>query len=154
MSKCLNCGNEVKQTEGRRPRKFCDNNGRCRGEHFRKNNPKEGKYVLRKTHEEMIKKFTDRIEKVLEENKEDIGKIQEDISTLGISIQETKVENGKVKVRHVDPISDEGFLVRDISELEERLKLPAKYLPSSKRTIVQNQLSNLKYQLKTLQEKN
>lgn len=44
MSKCLECQAEISQTPGRRPRKFCDNKGKCRLAHWNKNNPKEGKY--------------------------------------------------------------------------------------------------------------
>ena len=38
MSKCLECGADISQTEGRRPRKFCDNKGKCRLAHWNKNN--------------------------------------------------------------------------------------------------------------------
>jgi hypothetical protein len=34
---CLNCGKEVKQTEGKRQKLYCDNNGKCKNEYFRKN---------------------------------------------------------------------------------------------------------------------
>ena len=34
---CLNCSKEVKQTEGKRQKLYCDNNGKCKNEYFRKN---------------------------------------------------------------------------------------------------------------------
>lgn len=102
-----------------------------------------------------------KIEKVLAESKGEVNKIQDDISTLGVSVHETTLgENGKVKIRHVDPLSDEGLQIRyklelqnQISEIEEKLKLPAKYLPASKRKPLENQLSNLKYQLNEQKDK-
>ena len=37
---CLNCGKEVKQTEGKRQKLYCDNNGKCKNEYFRKQKSK------------------------------------------------------------------------------------------------------------------
>lgn len=50
---CLHCGTEVPQKEGRRQRKFCDNNGKCRVAYFHKTHPKEKKYVLKERYEEL-----------------------------------------------------------------------------------------------------
>ena len=36
MSKCEHCGKPIKQTEGRRTRKFCDNKGKCRYQYWLK----------------------------------------------------------------------------------------------------------------------
>lgn len=33
-TKCLFCGKAIKQTEGRRERKYCDNGGKCRQKHW------------------------------------------------------------------------------------------------------------------------
>ncbi len=56
MSNCLNCGAEVVQVEGRRERKFCDNNNKCKGEYNRKQN-KAPKYVQFKSFQELQAKF-------------------------------------------------------------------------------------------------
>jgi endogenous inhibitor of DNA gyrase (YacG/DUF329 family) len=53
--KCINCGKEVPQKEGRRQRKFCDNNGKCRVAYFHKTHPKEKKYVLKERDEAVVK---------------------------------------------------------------------------------------------------
>lgn len=43
MGICLNCESQIENTPGRRPKKFCDNKGKCRNEWHRKNKPKAGK---------------------------------------------------------------------------------------------------------------
>lgn len=43
MGECLNCGSQIENTPGRRPKKFCDNKGRCRNAWHRKNKPKKEK---------------------------------------------------------------------------------------------------------------
>ena len=53
MSKCLECDAEISQTPGRRPRKFCDNKGKCRLAHWNKNKPKKQKYVLKSTYDKI-----------------------------------------------------------------------------------------------------
>lgn len=68
MSKCLECGADISQTEGRRPRKFCDNKGKCRLAHWNKNNPKGGKYVLKSTHEAIIEKMNKKMAEMAETN--------------------------------------------------------------------------------------
>ena len=40
---CLNCNKEVKQSEGKRERKYCDDN--CKQQYWVKNHKKEPKYV-------------------------------------------------------------------------------------------------------------
>jgi len=57
MTKCLECGSEIKQTEGRRPRKFCDNKGKCKGAYWIKNKPKEPRYVLKSTLDSVVAKY-------------------------------------------------------------------------------------------------
>ena len=52
---CLNCGKEVKQTEGKRQRKYC--NDACKQIHWKKTNKKEPKYVQYKTFKELLDKF-------------------------------------------------------------------------------------------------
>jgi len=41
--KCLNCGKEVPQTPGKRPRLYCDNKGACKQKHWVKMHPKKSK---------------------------------------------------------------------------------------------------------------
>lgn len=41
MSKCLNCGKDVIQTDGKRERKYCDNKGACKQQYWLKQNPKK-----------------------------------------------------------------------------------------------------------------
>lgn len=41
MGKCLNCESQIENTPGRRPKKFCDNKGKCRNEWHRKHKPKK-----------------------------------------------------------------------------------------------------------------
>ena len=52
---CLNCGKEVKQIEGKRQRKYCDD--ACKQIHWKKTNKKEPKYVQYKTFKELLDKF-------------------------------------------------------------------------------------------------
>lgn len=52
---CLNCNKEVKQTEGKRQRKYCDD--ACKQIHWKKTNKKEPKYVQYKTFKELLDKF-------------------------------------------------------------------------------------------------
>jgi hypothetical protein len=59
MNYCLNCGIEVKKTEGKRPKKFCNNV--CRATFHNKNKKKEPKYVLLSTHEAALKEREERI---------------------------------------------------------------------------------------------
>lgn len=56
MSNCLNCGLEVPQIAGRRPRIFCNNNNKCKGEYNRKQN-KQQKYVHLKSFQELKERF-------------------------------------------------------------------------------------------------
>lgn len=58
MANCLNCGEEIISLEGRRPKLYCDNKGKCKGEYFRKQK-KEPKYVQYKTFAALLEKFTD-----------------------------------------------------------------------------------------------
>lgn len=51
MSNCKNCNKELIQTEGKRPKKFCDNT--CRSAHHRATKPKERKYIQRKTYDKL-----------------------------------------------------------------------------------------------------
>jgi hypothetical protein len=56
MSNCLNCGDPLKHIEGRRPKKYCDNN--CRQAYWQKNNKsKEPQYVKFSTFKELKDKF-------------------------------------------------------------------------------------------------
>ena len=64
MTKCLNCGAEISQTPGRRPRKFCDNKGKCRLAHWNKNKPKVQKYVLKSTFDNAVAKYENIISKI------------------------------------------------------------------------------------------
>ena len=52
---CLNCNKEVKQIEGKRQRKYCDD--ACKQIHWKKTNKKEPKYVQYKTFKELLDKF-------------------------------------------------------------------------------------------------
>ncbi len=65
MAKCLNCGSDLVQMEGRRPKKFCDNKGKCRNKYWRDNKPKEKKY-FRSDEVEKLKKKAEGLEKELE----------------------------------------------------------------------------------------
>lgn len=53
VKKCLNCGKEVEQVEGKRERLYC--NPSCKASYFRKNKPKEKKYIQIKTFEKLLK---------------------------------------------------------------------------------------------------
>lgn len=55
MSVCKNCNNELIQTEGKRPKEYCDNT--CRSAYFRKNKVKEPKYVQFKTFQALKEKL-------------------------------------------------------------------------------------------------
>jgi len=52
---CLNCNKEVKQSEGKRERKYC--NDTCKQIHWQKTHKKEQKYVQYKTFKELLDKF-------------------------------------------------------------------------------------------------
>lgn len=106
---CLNCGKEVPQTEGKRERKYCDNNGACKSEYQRKHTKAEPKYVQYKTFQALKDKFTE-AEKEFEskligliENsniKTETEKATQDLNTLGVSI----TKDGE----RIDPMSEKG----------------------------------------------
>jgi hypothetical protein len=54
MDKCLNCDKELVHVEGRRKKKYCDED--CKGQFFRKVK-REPKYVQFKTYKELSDKF-------------------------------------------------------------------------------------------------
>lgn len=91
------------------------------------------------------------LEKTLEENRVGISKTAKDLIEVGIAIQRVSTEG---KIERVDPMSEEGFKIQDmakhqerITKLEEKLKLPPKYLPKWQRTQVEKELSELKSKL-------
>lgn len=53
MSNCKQCGAEIDVNTGRRPKKYC--NEVCKSAYWRKNKPKEPKYVLKSTFQEVVK---------------------------------------------------------------------------------------------------
>lgn len=73
MTKCLECGSEIKQTEGRRPRKFCDNKGKCKGAYWLKNKPKEPRYVLKSTLDSVVAKYEGLLSVIPKGNRVDIN---------------------------------------------------------------------------------
>jgi len=73
MTKCLECGSEIKQTEGRRPRKFCDNKGKCKGAYWLKNKPKEPRYVLKSTLDSVVAKYEGLLSVIPKGNRIDIN---------------------------------------------------------------------------------
>ena len=133
MTKCLNCEAEVKQTEGRRPRKFCDNKGKCRLAYWNKNQPKKGRYVLKTTFDKV------KLENAAIQMELAKYKIERKGEASGIRVDIKTIEN--------ESINDNG-LSEQIAKIEETLKMPPKYLPASKRKELESQLSALKYQLK------
>ena len=139
------CGKELTHIEGRRKKKYCDQN--CNTRHWKMLHP------TYKPQSVMIKK-----DKLVEDTlyswrNGELVAIKESLNHLfetGISITET-TENG---VRAIHPFSDEGWKVQGqakiqerISQIEEMLKMPPKYLPKDKRTKLQTELSELKSQL-------
>ncbi len=45
MDKCLNCDKELTHIEGRKRKKYCDNDGKCKSEHWAKTH-KAGRYYI------------------------------------------------------------------------------------------------------------
>lgn len=71
MSNCIQCGKEIKQKEGARERKFCDNKNKCKQAYHNKN-VKKPKYVLFKS----FKSLKDELDAVKEENQTLRSKIE------------------------------------------------------------------------------
>lgn len=72
MNKCLNCGKEIKQKEGARERKFCENQNACKQAYHNKNK-KQPKYVTLKSFQELKAE----LDKAKEDNSELLAKIEE-----------------------------------------------------------------------------
>lgn len=90
-----------------------------------------------------------RIKEVVKENNkpEVTNQVIDSLLETGIAITETTEEG----VREIHPFSDEGWKVQEqakiqkrISQIDEMLKMPPKYLPKEKRTKLQTELAELK----------
>jgi hypothetical protein len=93
-----------------------------------------------------------RIKEVVKENNkpEVTNQVIDSLLETGMAITETTEEG----VRAIHPFSDEGWKVQEqakiqkrISQIDEMLKMPPKYLPKEKRTKLQTELAELKSQL-------
>jgi len=63
MANCLNCGEEIISLEGRRPKLYCDNKGKCKGEYFRKKK-KQPKYVQKAVYDKLQEKYQNVLSKI------------------------------------------------------------------------------------------
>ena len=63
MGECLNCGKPIENVQGRRPKKYCDNKGKCKGEYFRKQK-KEPKYVQKEVYDALNEKYQNILSKI------------------------------------------------------------------------------------------
>ena len=107
MSKCLQCGTEVKQTEGRRQRKFCDNKGKCRYQYWLEKN-KEGK------------------RKTVQLPKDFIG-----MNKIGILRTDGTIEELKTIDQLPKEMTDIWKLgLRGLAELKSDAKVEVKYIPN------------------------
>ena len=96
---CLNCQKELKQTEGRRQKLYC--NDACRVAFFQKKNKKEGipaKYVLKSAHEKEVEKLNARIKQLEAQisgqgsNKVDVPKNEETPKNEGGTINSDEIQ--------------------------------------------------------------
>jgi len=139
------CGKELTHVPGRKKKKYCDQN--CNTKHWKMLHP------TYKPKSVMIKK--DKLEEgvLYSWSKGELVEVKKALSHLmetGIAITETTEEG----VRAIHPFSDEGWKVQEqakiqkrISQIDEMLKMPPKYLPKEKRTKLQTELAELKSQL-------
>lgn len=152
MNKCLNCEKPIEQKEGRRPRLYCDNKGYCRLQYWNKNNPKEPKYVLKRTHDNTIAELQKKIEELSSIPQEVVDNVINDVFELNVAIVET---DGK-EVKHIDPTSDEGEAILDeftevkerIVKIKEQLALSHKFVPFAKRRSLEKELAELENKIK------
>lgn len=123
MTKCLNCDAPIKLTEGRRPRKFCDNKGKCRLAYWNKNNPKEGKYVLKSTHEKIVKQLSDKLNGAINKQFEK----ESDYLAEALAGKETTTKGIVNQVKEIPSTDHDTRLIEDrIKVLEAELKSPPK----------------------------
>lgn len=142
MSKCLQCGVAIESYTGRRPKKFCSDT--CRATFHQKPRPK--KSVLRTTYEEVFnrnKELETQLSELLSKNKEEIKKSVDDLLEVGVAITHTDNEGNATRI---DPISEEGWKVQRIAQIEKDLLISPKYLPKSKRESLERELRQLKQQ--------
>lgn len=117
MSKCQQCGADLPpRTEGKRKRKFCDNNNKCKQSYYYKNKPKDyvrvpveelkelggyrfksGVFTLVGNDAEIVRDMIPNIDK------KEMDKILDDLFHLGMA---ATVTDG-VKTERVNPLSDE-----------------------------------------------
>lgn len=137
MSKCLECQAEINQTPGRRPRKFCDNKGKCRLAHWNKNNPKEGKYVLKSKYDALLAQIKGNNKP---ENKEKILNERNAVNNASTKTTNPLTEN---ECTSVD--------LERIKVLEYELKSPPKTAKIGVKTWIrvrENELKQLKEKIK------
>ena len=105
MNKFLKCGKELKHTEGKRERKFCDNKNKCKQEYHNKRKAKEPKYVQIETHKTVVNDLESKIQKLLEKE------------LIAIAGKSDAV--GKPILYGTSPLFMDYFGINDINELPQ-----------------------------------
>ena len=141
------CGKELTHVPGRKKKKYCNQN--CNTRHWQMLHPAYKPKTKRLPLEEYEKLAGKGVLEgyTFDIKKNEIFKVANNVLETGMAISEI-TEAG---VRAIHPFSDEGWKVQEqakiqkrISQIDEMLKMPPKYLPKEKRTKLQTELAELK----------
>lgn len=127
MNKCLNCGRQIEVKDGRRPRQYCDNNGKCRNEYWRKNKEKAPpKWVFDyfKKHPEQLATTKTSIQDLTKPTNEIKPHEQQKTNyTIDTTLGEKEMTDKELKEL---AIRAKENAIQRIKELEEEIKHPPK----------------------------
>lgn len=137
MPNCLNCDKGIEQTQGKREREFC--NSTCRSNYWQKQKRLSEKPNPLTLHE-LVYANGAKKGRLAEKSLIDLAKnATKDTPT------DSEYKNYTAKVSNVVIMDIEK--TQRIAKIEELLKASPKYLPKSKRTLLENELMELKKQI-------